>query len=108
MMLVIYGHLLEPMYPAHGRPIIQMAADQWQVIYSFHMMLFFLVSGAVNRNITKKAWPEILRGSLRLLALAWVVHILGVLFAVAVNLHGPNRSDPHGHRNRGSTALSRI
>ena len=59
MMLVIYGHLLEPMYPAHnGRPLVQMAADQWQVIYSFHMMLFFLVSGAVNRSLPKKAWPE--------------------------------------------------
>ena len=55
MMLVIYGHLLEPMYPAHnGRALIQMAADQWQVIYSFHMMLFFLVSGAVNRNSDEK------------------------------------------------------
>lgn len=89
MMLVIYGHFLEPMYPAHGgRAIIQMAADQWQVIYSFHMMLFFLVSGAVNRNLTKKAFPDILRGSLRLLALAWVVHILGVLFPIAINLIG--------------------
>ncbi len=84
MMLVIYGHFLEPMYPAHGgRAIIQMAADQWQVIYSFHMMLFFLVSGAVNRNLTKKAFPDILRGSLRLLALAWVVHILGAFVNIA-------------------------
>jgi fucose 4-O-acetylase-like acetyltransferase len=85
MMLVIYGHLLEPMYPAHnGRALIQMAADQWQVIYSFHMMLFFLVSGAVNRNLTKKAFPEVLRGSLRLLALAWVVHILGAFVNIAI------------------------
>src|SRR5208282_75587 len=85
MMLVIYGHLLEPMYPAHGgRPLIQMAADQWQVIYSFHLMLFFLVSGAVNRNLPKKAWPEVLRGSLRLLALAWVVHLIGAFVNIAI------------------------
>ncbi len=86
MILVIYGHLLEPMYPAHGgRPIIQAAADQWQVIYSFHMMLFFLVSGAVNRSLPKKAWPDVLRASLRLLALAWTVHVIGWAFGLAIN-----------------------
>jgi fucose 4-O-acetylase-like acetyltransferase len=86
MMLVIYGHLLEPMYPAHGgRPVMQAAADQWQVIYSFHMMLFFLVSGAVNRSLPKKAWPDVLRVSLRLLAMAWIVHILGWAFGLFVN-----------------------
>ncbi len=86
MMLVIYGHLLEPLYPANaamGRGIMELAAVQWQVMYSFHMMLFYLVSGAVNRNLPKKAWPDVLRGSLRLLALAWVVHILGAFFAMA-------------------------
>jgi fucose 4-O-acetylase-like acetyltransferase len=80
MVLVIYGHLLEPIYPAHnGRPLIEAAAAQWQVIYSFHMMLFFLISGVVNRNLPKKAWPDVLRASLRLLALAWVVHIIGAI-----------------------------
>ncbi len=89
MILVIYGHLLEPMYPAHnGRPLIEAAADQWQAIYSFHMMLFFLVSGAVNRSLPKKAWPDVLRASLRLLALAWVVHVIGVLFPIVVNFVG--------------------
>src|SRR3974390_1527574 len=52
------------------------------------MMVFFLISGAVNRNLPKKAWPEVLRASLRLLALAWVVHIIGVLFPLVVNLIG--------------------
>ncbi len=86
MLLVIYGHFLEPMYPAHnGRPAIEAAAAQWQVIYSFHMMLFFFVSGSVNRNLTKKTIPDVLRASLRLLALAWVVHILGALFSLAIN-----------------------
>lgn len=86
MALVIYGHFLEPLYPARpdlGRTFIDAAFTQWQVIYSFHMMLFFLVSGAVNRSLPKKVWPEVVRGSLRLLALAWVVHLLGmcVIFA---------------------------
>jgi fucose 4-O-acetylase-like acetyltransferase len=86
MVLVIYGHLLEPLYPAHnGRPLVEAAADQWQVIYSFHMMLFFLVSGAVNRSLPNKAWPDVLRGSLRLLALAWVVHVLGWAFGLAID-----------------------
>jgi len=89
MALVIYGHFLEPMYPKHnGHDIIQLAADQWQVIYSFHMMLFFLISGAVNRSLPNKAWPDVLRASLRLLALAWIVHTLGVLFPIIVNLIG--------------------
>lgn len=82
MATVIYGHFLEPIYPGHaesGKALVESAFNQWQVIYSFHMMLFFLVSGAVNRNLPKKAWPEVLRGSLRLLALAWVVHLIGVL-----------------------------
>ncbi len=86
MMLVIYGHLLEPIYPANrvlGQPLMQDAAVQWQTIYSFHMMLFFLVSGAVNLKLPKKAWPDALRGSLRLLALAWVVQIIGAIFAMA-------------------------
>ncbi len=86
MMLVIYGHLLEPMYPAHnGRPLVELAAGQWQVVYSFHMMLFFLVSGAVNRSLPNKAWPDVLRASLRLLALAWTVHVLGWAFGLIVS-----------------------
>ena len=86
MMLVIYGHLLEPIYPANpalGQPFLESASVQWQTIYSFHMMLFFLVSGAVNLKLPKKAWPDALRGSLRLLALAWVVQVLGAIFAMA-------------------------
>jgi fucose 4-O-acetylase-like acetyltransferase len=85
MALVIYGHLLEPIYQdLNWKVRFESAADQWQVIYSFHMMVFFLISGAVNRNLPKKAWPEVLRGSLRLLALAWVVHILGTFVVLAI------------------------
>ncbi len=92
MMLVIYGHLLEPVLtanPAIGRPQINSAVVQWQIMYSFHMMLFFLVSGAVNRNLTKKAWPDALRGSLRLLTLTWLVHILGCVFAMSAGFAPP-------------------
>jgi fucose 4-O-acetylase-like acetyltransferase len=86
MILVIYGHVLEPLYPAHdGRPLVSAAAAQWQVIYSFHMMLFFLVSGAVNKSLPGKAWPDVLRGSLRLLTLAWTVHFLGWAFGLIVH-----------------------
>jgi fucose 4-O-acetylase-like acetyltransferase len=84
MVLVIYGHLLEPIYQDPNWKVrFESAAVQWQVIYSFHMMVFFLISGAVNRNLPKKAWPEVLRSSLRLLALAWVVHILGTFVVLA-------------------------
>lgn len=88
MALVIYGHLLEPMYPARadlGRPLLMDSAfSQWQVIYSFHMMLFFFVSGAVNRNLWKKPFADVFRSSLRLLALAWIVHLLGCGVAMAL------------------------
>lgn len=86
MALVIYAHFLEPIYPGNadaGRAFVQGAFTQWQAVYSFHMMLFFLVSGAVNRNLPKKAFPDVLRGSLRLLALAWIVHLLGIVVVFA-------------------------
>lgn len=89
MALVIYGHFLEPIYPAQpdaGKAFLTSAFTQWQWIYSFHMMLFFLVSGAVNLKLPKKAWPEVVRGSLRLLALAWVVHLLGMAVTFALGL----------------------
>jgi acyltransferase len=86
MVLVIYAHLLEAIYPdLNWRVRFESAAAQWQVIYSFHMMLFFLISGAVNHNLPKKAWPEVLRSSLRLLALAWVVHVLGAIFSLIID-----------------------
>lgn len=86
MTLVIYGHLLEALFPARpdlGKPFIDSAFLQWQVIYSFHMVLFFFISGAVNRSLPNKAWPDVLRGSLRLLALVWVVHLIGIFFVIA-------------------------
>jgi len=85
MLLVIYGHFLEPIYPARpdlGRDFVTVAFQQWQVIYSFHMMLFFFVSGVVNRSLANKPWQDAARASLRLLALAWVVHLLGVVVAL--------------------------
>lgn len=89
MALVICGHFLEPIYPAQpdaGKAFLTSAFTQWQWIYSFHMMLFFLVSGAVNLKLPKKAWPEVVRGSVRLLALAWLIHLLGMIVVFALGL----------------------
>src|SRR5262249_3120022 len=86
MILVIYGHLLEPIFPARpdlGKDFVTSAFVQWQVIYAFHMVLFFLVSGAVNRNLPNKTWPDALRGSLRLLALVWILHFIGAVCLIA-------------------------
>ncbi len=97
MSLVIYGHFLEPIYPAQpdaGKAFLTSAFTQWQWIYSFHMMLFFLVSGAVNLKLPKKAWPDVVRGSLRLLALAWVVHLLGMVVIFALGLSPDAVSSP--------------
>ncbi len=75
--LVIVGHALEAQFL--GRPdgvFFSPSFRAWQVIYAFHMPLFFLVSGAANRDIAAKSFGEVLRGSIRLLFLAWFCHAL--------------------------------
>lgn len=88
MMLVIHGHLAEALALAHahahaGQQGPAAAFVEWQAIYAFHMPLFFLISGAVNQRLAAKSRGEALRGSLRLLLLSMLVHLVGAAFILA-------------------------
>ena len=75
IILVIVAHALEAQFL--DRPdgvFLEPSFRVWQAIYAFHMPLFFLVSGAANRDIVEKSYGEVLRGSLRLLVLVWFCH----------------------------------
>ncbi len=72
---VIVGHvlILFAIRPTTFSPGVHAAV---QVIYAFHMPLFFLLSGLMHRA---RAWPDILKGSLALILLTQISHIAGVL-----------------------------
>jgi len=73
MLLVIYGHALE-IYFAKGNTFDFSSFEQWRVIYSFHMPLFFLISGIVHK---KRDFRTVLTGSLSLIAIALMLHLAG-------------------------------
>lgn len=85
IVLVIVAHALEAQFLE--RPdgaFVEVSFRIWQAIYAFHMPLFFLLSGAANRDIAAKSAREVLRGSLRLILLAWICQIVGAGLAVAL------------------------
>ena len=75
ILLVLYGHAIEmaldKYVAATGEPF-----RQWQLIYSFHMPLFFMLSGAVHRH---KGVAHALRSAAFLIALALATHVIGWL-----------------------------
>jgi fucose 4-O-acetylase-like acetyltransferase len=73
MLLVIYGHALE-IYFAKGNSFDFSSFEQWRVVYSFHMPLFFLISGIVHK---RKDFRTVLTGSLMLMAIALMLHVAG-------------------------------
>lgn len=75
MLLVIYGHALE-IYFSRGSYFDQVSFMQWRDIYSFHMPLFFMISGIVHKD---KPFRSVLTGSLSLIAIALMVHVAGWL-----------------------------
>lgn len=86
ILLVLYGHALEMfVYARSDHAVLGPAFAQWRAIYSFHMPLFFLVSGAVNTSIGRKPLAQVVAGSLSLIVLAWLTHFLG--WAVQLALH---------------------
>ena len=50
-----------------------------QLIYAFHMPLFFLVSGAAHLTLRDKAFRQVAESCLGLIFLAFIVHIAGAV-----------------------------
>jgi fucose 4-O-acetylase-like acetyltransferase len=82
MLMVIYGHTIEPLFVERTDDVfLESGFMQWKVMYSFHMPLFFAIAGA-TRAIVEKRVPErdrlkhTLHEALGLVLLAAVHHVL--------------------------------
>lgn len=89
ILLVIYGHTVEIGFIA--RPdgkFIKEAFEQWQFIYSFHMPLFYFISG-MSASVTKhkdknKLWNSVCH----LLILAASIHIISFIPSILATAAG--------------------
>lgn len=89
MLLVVYGHALEILFNNRTDYKISISAfDQYQIIFSFHMMAFFAISGMANINITKKSFAYLLISSLTLALFALFSHVLGVVLKFLLHMLG--------------------
>jgi hypothetical protein len=48
VLLVLYAHSLEPLFIRDDSEFVDSAFQQWRVMYSFHMPLFYFLSGAAR------------------------------------------------------------
>jgi fucose 4-O-acetylase-like acetyltransferase len=81
--LVIVGHALEAQFLDRPDGVFFTPSFRiWQAIYAFHMPLFFLLSGAANRDIADKPFGEVLRGSVKLILLVWFFHVLVAMIGI--------------------------
>lgn len=79
MVVVLYGHALEVFFlDRPDKRFAEAAFAQYKLLAAFAMPLFFLVSGAASARLPRKGWRNVLRTSLYLVALAYLVHWLGV------------------------------
>lgn len=84
MMLVIYAHAIEITF-SEKADISGAGFSQWQLIYTFHMPLFFFVSGILHR---KKKLNDVLEAALTLILIAVLTHVLGCLAKRSFSLAG--------------------
>lgn len=83
MLLVIYGHAIE--FAFLGKQSVEGSLfEQWRLIYSFHMSVFFFLSGVLHRN---KGGLEVAKGSLALVLMAVLSHIAGALVRADVGIY---------------------
>ena len=78
MLLLIYAHALEILLK--GRPdgvFLMSAFVQYKFICAFDVPLFFLISGAANRNLGRKTLRQVAESSLRLIVITYMVHVAG-------------------------------
>lgn len=87
MVLVIYAHAIENTF-SEGPDILGFGFSQWRLIYTFHMPLFFFISGVFHRS---RRLSEVLETALTLILVVILTHLLGCLanrsFSLAALLH---------------------
>jgi fucose 4-O-acetylase-like acetyltransferase len=73
ILLVVYGHALEVTF-INKHTLLDTQFEQWKVIYSFHMPLFFFLAGTTFK---KRPFREIFTNSSALILLAILCHLVG-------------------------------
>ena len=91
MFLVYYGHFVQKLIPGSGNP----AFDQWKLIYSFHMPLFFFLAGIFWKP--NPLFGEVFKEKLKTRIVPWVTFSL-ILIPLWLWL------DPEKFRERALTA----
>jgi fucose 4-O-acetylase-like acetyltransferase len=82
VLLVLYAHSLEPLFIREDSIFVTSAFVQWRFFYSFHMPLFYFLSGAVRPSSSQggapgSVWRRPLREALSLLLFVELCQILG-------------------------------
>ncbi|MFW2590110.1 acyltransferase family protein [Sagittula sp. SSi028] len=79
MIFVVMGHALVGILSAGSDT--QIIRFLLITIYSFHMALFFIVSGMLSGGMARRAWPDVLR--LLTLRVVWPYVLWGILLLLA-------------------------
>ena len=77
--LVLYGHAIEVTFMGKAT-LTETQFQQWKIIYSFHMPLFFFISGSLHKN---KRLLESFQSSLSLITIAVALHLIDWIFSLA-------------------------
>jgi xanthosine utilization system XapX-like protein len=93
---VLYGHSIEPLFIREDTTFVESGFWQWRVIYSFHMPLFFFLSGAARTTAREaggasSAWRRSLRDALALLLFAELTQLAGGALYALDSLRQGNR-----------------
>jgi fucose 4-O-acetylase-like acetyltransferase len=111
ILLVLYAHSLEPLFMRDDGTFTMSAFWQWRLIYSFHMPLFFALSGATRALLEARLSPtdslrRALRDALSLVLLVVVCNLLsGFLMVWRVWRQHVNGWDFLAHKMLHSTVL---
>jgi len=88
IVLVVYAHALEITFPT-GAALPNPAFWLWQMIYAFHMPLFFFISGTLH---SKKDWGKTITLVIFLVFLAESTHLIGAAFGLLFDATELNRT----------------
>ena len=92
ILLVVYGHALEWLFNKNflfnamlSNLFSEHAFAQWNFIYSFHMPLFFMLSGMANSDILKIS-GKVASSSVRLLIIAYLTHFITSCIGISIGI----------------------